>query len=90
VNIAGHISAGPRVATPNHAVEPTASSFGFATLRLRFLGRLTASVAMTSNVKSWQQIFLGVHDVLSSVHRTCRSQSDPTVDPAAIRGLVTT
>ena len=33
----------PRAA-PNKALEPTASSFGFATLRLRFRRRLTASV----------------------------------------------
>ena len=30
--------------------------------RSRFWQQLTASVAMTSNVKSWQQIFLGLHD----------------------------
>jgi hypothetical protein len=32
-------------------------------LRSRFPPRLKRSVAMTSNVKSWQQIFLGLHDV---------------------------
>jgi len=31
-------------------------------LRSRFQPRLTPSVAMTSNVKSWQEIFLGFHD----------------------------
>ena len=37
---------------PNNALEPTAYSFGFATLRLRFRRRLTVSVDMTSAVKS--------------------------------------
>src|SRR4029450_3102517 len=32
------------------------------TLRCGFQARLSAGVAMTSNVKSWQQIFLGLHD----------------------------
>jgi hypothetical protein len=41
-------------------------------------------------LKSWQEIFLGFHDFLPSVHRQCRSQYDTTVDPAAIRGLGTT
>ena len=31
---------------PNNAVEPTASSFGFAPLRLRFRRRLTAGVQL--------------------------------------------
>jgi hypothetical protein len=31
--------------------------------RCGFRARLRRSVAMTSNVKSWQQIFLGLHDV---------------------------
>jgi hypothetical protein len=31
--------------------------------RSRFQPQVSASVAMTSNVKSWQQIFLGLHDV---------------------------
>ena len=30
--------------------------------RSRSSPRLSRSVAMTSNVKSWQQIFLGLHD----------------------------
>jgi hypothetical protein len=30
--------------------------------RSRFRQQLKAGVAMTSNVKSWQQIFLGLHD----------------------------
>ncbi len=34
-------------AAPNKALEPTASSFGSATLRLRFRRRLTASVIAT-------------------------------------------
>jgi len=42
---------------------------------------------MTSNVKSWSQLFQVIMILLSSVHRKRRSQSDPTVDPAAIRGL---
>jgi hypothetical protein len=32
-------------------------------LRSRFPPRLTPSVAMTSDVKNYQQIFLGLHDV---------------------------
>jgi hypothetical protein len=35
---------GDRGTAPNIALEPTASSFGFATLRLRFRRRLTAGV----------------------------------------------
>jgi hypothetical protein len=31
--------------------------------RSRFRQQVSASVAMTSNVKGWQQIFLGLHDV---------------------------
>jgi hypothetical protein len=70
--------------------SPPYPTLHFATLRSGFRQQLKAGVAMTSNVKSWQQIFLGFHDFLSSVHRKCRSQYDTTVDPAAIRGLVTT
>jgi hypothetical protein len=64
------------------ALQPTSCS--------GFRARLTAGVAMTSNVKSGRQIFLGLHDFLSSVHRKSRSQEETTVDPAAIRGLATT
>jgi hypothetical protein len=45
---------------------------------------------MTSNVKGCQQIFLGLHDFFTSVHRKSRSQHYATVDPADIRGLGTT
>jgi hypothetical protein len=46
--------------------------------------------AMTSDVKSWSQLFLGLHAIFSPVHRKRRSQSETTVDLAAIRGLGTT
>jgi hypothetical protein len=53
--------------------------------------RLRPSVDMTSDVKSGQQLFLGLHEVfLSFVHRKSRSQEDTTVNLAAIRGLMTT
>jgi hypothetical protein len=42
-------------AAPNIAVEPTPTAFARASLRL--LARLTASVAMTSNVKGREQLF---------------------------------
>jgi hypothetical protein len=58
--------------------------------RSRFRRRLMPGVAMTSNVKSGLQLFYVCMIFLSSVHRKSRSQSDPTVDPAAIRGLATT
>jgi hypothetical protein len=58
--------------------------------RSRFRQQVSASVAMTSNVKSGPQFFYVCMIFLSSVHRKSRSQSDPTVDPAAIRGLATT
>jgi hypothetical protein len=55
------------------------------------LPRLTRGVDMTSNVKSDQQIFFGLHAVfLTSVHRKSRSQQYTTVAPADIRGLATT
>jgi hypothetical protein len=56
-------------------------------LRSRFRQQLTPSVAMTSHVKSWSQLFQVIMMLLSSVHRKRRSQEDPTVDHAAIRGL---
>jgi|SoiMetStandDraft_2_1073263.scaffolds.fasta_scaffold297211_2 hypothetical protein len=44
-------------------------------LRSRFQPRLTPSVAMTSNVKSREQLFLGLHAVyLAFVHRKSQSQ----------------
>src|SRR5687768_11058404 len=58
--------------------------------RSRCRQRLMPSVAMTSNVKRWSQLFEVMMMLVSLVHRQRRSQSDPTVDPAAIRGLVTT
>jgi hypothetical protein len=45
---------------------------------------------MTANVKSWQQSFLGVHDVFVLGASEETEPVNPTVDPAAIRGLVTT
>jgi hypothetical protein len=45
---------------------------------------------MTSNVKGGPQIFLGLHDMLSSVYRQSRSPQYATVDPAARRGLAPT
>jgi len=45
---------------------------------------------MTSHVKSWSQLFQVIMMLLSSVHRKRRSQEDPTVDHADIRGLGTT
>ena len=42
--------------------------------RSRFRQQVSASVAMTSNVKSYQPIFLGLHDVFPFVHRKRRSQ----------------
>jgi hypothetical protein len=41
-------------------------------------------------LKSWSQLFEVILMLLSLVHRKRRSQSDSTVDPAAIRGLATT
>jgi hypothetical protein len=58
--------------------------------RARFQRRLTASVAMISHVKSWSQLVQVMTMLLSLVPRKRRSQSDPTVDPAAIRGLAPT
>ena len=37
---------------------------------------LSCYVDMTSDVKGRQQLFLGLHDVFSSVHRQSRSQSE--------------
>jgi hypothetical protein len=45
---------------------------------------------MTSNVKRSSQLFQVILMLLSLVHQKRRRQSDPTVDPAAIRGLATT
>ena len=59
-------------------------------LRSRFQPRLTPGVDMTSNVKSGQQTFLGLHVFLPCVHQKSRSQQYATVDPADIRGLGTT
>ena len=56
-------------------------------LRSRFRQQLTPSVAMTSHVKSWSQLFQVIMMLLSSVHRKRRSQEDPTVDHAAIHDL---
>jgi hypothetical protein len=62
--------------SPNQALEPTPTAFARPSLRL--LARLTASVAMTSNVKSWQQLFLGLHDVFypSCIRRAGASKND--------------
>ena len=46
---------------PNNALQLTASSLRFAALRFGFRQQLKASVAMTSNVKSWEQLFSGHH-----------------------------
>jgi hypothetical protein len=43
-------------------LQLTASSLRFAALRSGFRQLLKAGVAMTSNVKSWQQFLLGFHD----------------------------
>jgi hypothetical protein len=58
--------------------------------RSRCPPRLMPGFAMTSNVKRGLQLFYVCMIFLSSVHRKSRSQEDPTVDPAAIRGLATT
>ena len=51
-------------------------------------------VAMTSNVKGREQLFLGLHPyvhlMFTFAHEKRRSQEETTVDPAAIRGLGTT
>jgi hypothetical protein len=61
------------------------------TLRSDVMQRLRSSVDMTSDVKSGQQLFLDLHEAfLSFVHWKSRSQKDTTIDPAAIRGLMTT
>ena len=44
-----------------HTLQLTAYSVRWA--RSRFRARLMPSVAMTSNVKSWSQLFSGHHDV---------------------------
>ena len=74
---------------PNNSVELTAHSVGFVGCSQRFScgPQLTGSVAMTSHVKSWSQLFQVIMMLLSSVHRKRRSQEDPTVDHAAIRDL---
>jgi hypothetical protein len=41
-------------------------------------------------LKSWSQLVPVMMMRLSLVHRKRRSQEDPTVDPAAIRGLAPT
>jgi hypothetical protein len=56
---------------------------------MSFGARLTASVDMTSDVKSGEGFFLRLH-AFFLIHRKSRSQEDTTVDPAAIRGLAPT
>src|SRR6266545_2110855 len=48
---------------PNNALQLTAYSLRFAARRSGFRQLLKAGVAMTSNVKSGQQLFLGLHAV---------------------------
>jgi hypothetical protein len=45
---------------------------------------------MTATVKSWEQLFQVIRMLVSSAHRPRRSQSEPPVAPAALRGVVTT
>jgi hypothetical protein len=56
----------------------------------RWSARLMPGVAITSDVKSWAPIFFHVLPPVVRRHRKRRSQSETTVDPAAIRGLATT
>jgi hypothetical protein len=59
-------------------------------LRSRFPARLSCGVDMTANVKSRQQLFLGLHDVF---FLRASEEVEPvrtTVDYADIRGLATT
>jgi hypothetical protein len=61
----------------NKPVELTGHSVGFPafTMVVACGQQLTGDVDMTSNVKSGQQIFSGLHDVfLPFVHRKSRSQ----------------
>ena len=52
-----------QVACRDRAEPRTAADAFQPALRFGFQARLTVSVAMTSNVKRCQQIFLGLHDV---------------------------
>jgi hypothetical protein len=58
--------------------------------RSRFRQQLTPSVDLTSDVKSREPLFEVFMRLLSFVPQKSRSQSSPTGEPAAIRGLVTT
>jgi hypothetical protein len=61
-------------AEPNHALEPTAYSFGSAALRLRLRRRLTAGVDMTADVKRGEQLFYVCLMVFLLIYRKSRSQ----------------
>jgi hypothetical protein len=56
-------------------------------LRSRFQARLTRSVDTTSDVKGWEQLFYVCIFIFSFVSQKSWSQSDTTVEHAAIRWL---
>jgi hypothetical protein len=55
-------------------LQATAYSLRVAALHFSFQPRLKQSVDMTSDVKSRQQLFLGLQDVFVYGHRKSRSQ----------------
>src|SRR6266511_1692696 len=57
------------------------------TLRFSFRARLRPSVDMTSDVKGWEPLFYVCLLFSPSLYRKSRSQEDPTVEHAALRGL---
>jgi hypothetical protein len=79
-----------RCAPQNHRIELRTPLITAPAGRYQGAPALIRGVAMTSAVKGDEELFFSLHDISPFVHGKSRSQSETTVDPAAIRGLGTT